>query len=231
MSYCKFDEGHGICKGEKESEESRDAKRLFKTIRLNIEGMLEKEGTYKMMFTTRFSESEKKRLLKENKGDFSDEEYLERIKDAEFKNLIGRISDIESQYPYSILVFTGVKVSKMSRFDYGGNFERYYSLEEYLSKSYSEEDFELYVTASNELVVRFEDRCCAIIVLKPEGDLLYRAMMHEREKKSYRVHMIDIYKEIFQNRKVIMRSNILTKFERPHLPIRGNNKFIIPKSK
>jgi len=231
MSYCKFDEGCGVCKGEKEPEESKNAKRIFKTIRADIEGMLEKEGTYKMMFTTRFSDSEKERLLRENKGDYSDEEYLERIKDAEFKNLTSRISDIESQYPYSILVFTGEKANKMSRFDYGGSFERYYSLEEYLSKSYSEEDFELYVTASNELVVRFDDRCCAIIVLKPEGDLLYRAMMHERPNKSYRKHMIDIYRTIFENRKVIMRSNVLTKFDRPHLPIRGNNRFIIPKNK
>ena len=73
----------------------------------------------------------------------------------------------------------------------------------------------------------FDNRRTAVIALKPEGDMLYRAMMHEPSMNTYRKQMIYIYKNIFLNKKIIARSNILADFERPRTLI-GKPKSITP---
>lgn len=229
MPYAQWDEGIGLRKGEKEPMESTAARKIFKTMRENLATILDNENNCKLVFTTKFSESEKKRLLKGFVGDenYTEEDHLRRMKDIEFNNILGMISDRESQHAFAIIVFTGIKPLLTTRFDYGGVFERYYSLEEYLTIEYGSEDFDLYVTASNELILDFDNRRTAVIALKPEGDMLYRAMIHEPTMNTYRKQMIYIYKNIFLNKKIIARSNILAGFERPRTLI-GKPKSITP---
>ena len=185
--------------------------KFWHNFRASVKGLYANRDRSRAVFRSKFTEEEAEELYKRATPEDLATPYLMRLKDKELQYLIDDISKKESQGSYSIMVLS------MDVNDAHIHFvKRYYSMEEYLVGMYNRgDDFTLFVSGTNELyVVNSDGMFDAIYALRPEGDMLYRDIMHnyrfEKEEAKFRV----ICTEILSNRHLTVASNEITCFEK-----------------
>lgn len=160
-------------KEEHRHDDYRMYNRLIKSL-LNYEQHLD---GMQVLFRSKYTEDELLNALEEYKGD-QPELYLLQRKDSLFRDFLIRISNTECKTAHSCMVVrshTPLNVTKKSMYKW-----LYYSLEEYLSEIYNNgDDFVLYITHLNELVLKREDEFEYLVPIFSSGEMTIRAMKHD----------------------------------------------------
>lgn len=158
-------------KEEHRHDDYRMYRRLIKTLR-KYEGLTDQ---MQMLFRSKYTEDQLRAALAEYKGD-DPVGYLTKLKDDEFRAFIKEVSDVESRKAHSCMIIRAHK-NINGRPSNGTYRWIYYSLEEYLTEIYNEgQDFILYITRLNELVLKREDEFEYLVALFPAGEMVARAM-------------------------------------------------------
>lgn len=160
-------------KEEHRHDDYRMYNRLVKSL-LNYENY-----TYAMqiLFRSKYTEEELISALEEYNGD-QPELYLIQRKDSLFRDFLISISNVECRTAHSCMVVRShnpLNAKKKNLYKW-----LYYSLEEYLSEIYNKgEDFVLYLTHLNELVLKREDEFEYLVPVLSPGEMTIRAMKHD----------------------------------------------------
>lgn len=163
------------------SDNEKEIKRAYKSftrLRKRLERVMSNDSQHIVVFRTFYTDTEKERIRKKIKEDVDEEEFFKNQKESEFENLLDKVCEKEHLFPYSLIVFKPTIVGQKTIWKFDGEFKRFYSLEEFLVEAYKKGDFELHTTASNDVVLDLNGELFVLFYLKPEGDMLYRTMIH-----------------------------------------------------
>ena len=158
-------------KGEHRHDDYRMYRRLIKTLRI-YEGLTDQ---MQILFRSKYTEESFQTAIEGYEGD-DPVTYLTQKKDEEFKEFLEEMSDTESRYAHSCMVIRAH--TPINGRPKNGLYKWwYYSLEEYLTEIYNKgEDFILYITRLNELVLKREDEFEYLVPLLAPGEMTMRAM-------------------------------------------------------
>lgn len=168
----KFKSGRTL-KEEHRHDDYRMYNRLVKSM-LNYEDHID---AMQVLFRSKYTEDELLSALETYNGD-QPELYLLQRKDSLFRDFIISISNVECRTAHSCMVVRShTPLGKNKATDYKW---LYYSLEEYLTEIYNRgDDFVLYITHLNELVLKREDEFEYLVPILSSGEMTIRAMKHD----------------------------------------------------
>ena len=157
--------------GEHRHDDYRMYRRLIKTLNI-YEGLTDQ---MQILLRSKYTEEELQAALEEYEGD-DPVAYLIQKKDAEVKAFLDDVSKVESRTAHSCMVIRAHK--PINGWPRNGLYKwYYYSLEEYLTEIYNKgEDFILYITRLNELVLKREDEFEYLVPVLSPGEMAIRAM-------------------------------------------------------
>ena len=175
-------------KEEHRHDDYRMYNRLVKSL-LNYEDHID---AMEVLFRSKYTEEELLKTLEQYQGD-QPEQYLLTRKDSMFRDFLIRVSDTESLSAHSCMVVRShnpLNVTKRSLYKW-----LYYSLEEYLTEIYNRgDDFVLYLTHLNELVLKREDEFEYLVPIFSSGEMTIRAMKHDPTRNNqYKQNLYMMY--------------------------------------
>lgn len=157
--------------GEHRHDDYRMYRRLIKTLKV-YEGLTDQ---MQILFRSKYTEEELQVALEGYTGD-DPVGYLTQKKDDELREFLEDVSKVESRTAHSCVVIRAHK--PINGWPRNGLYKwYYYSLEEYLTEIYNKgEDFILYITRLNELVLKREDEFEYLVPVLSPGEMAIRAM-------------------------------------------------------
>ena len=191
-----------------EEQERHYNYRKFDTLLHTIKRMEGYVDSMVVLFRSKYTEEELLDTLDVYKGD-SPLLFLQQRKDSQFRDFILATSLVECRCAHSCAVVRSHHpFTRKEGTDYKW---LYHSLEEYLTEIYNKgEDFVLYLTSTNDLLLKREDEFEYLAPINSSGEMLIRSMTHFPLRRNPRFQQYYMLYTVLSNRELYGNAKMFT---------------------